>query len=280
MLNQQHKLLIDEDCPMCRLYGKCFVKFNLMDKNSISSYQTIPSIESIDMQKAKNEIALYDATTNKTLYGVDSLFKILTHNNSALNSLLNLKFIKIIASLSYKFISYNRKVIYPVADSGPAIRSCVPDVNLRYRWAFIIMVAICTALILNQFTTYLLAPYGIEGSLCIEFMVCFGQILWQAVVVNTLFKEKTINYLGNMSTVSLIGGLMLLPLLTAASLVSLPPFVFIMYFASVVTGMLLEHIRRCKLLDLSLSMTLSWVTYRIVALILIFWTLNLFNKIF
>jgi len=36
-----HKLLVDRDCPMCRAYGKAFVKFKLVDEKTIHYYQTV-----------------------------------------------------------------------------------------------------------------------------------------------------------------------------------------------------------------------------------------------
>jgi hypothetical protein len=47
------------------------------------------------------------------------------------------------------------------------------------------------------------------------------------------------------------------------------PLVYTLYFMAVAGLMFLEHIRRTKLLGLGWVLTITWVTYRIVLLLLI-----------
>ena len=81
---QNHKLLIDKNCPMCNIYGKTFKKFNMLDQESITPYQLVGGefTENIDMHRAQNEVALHDTVTGKTIYGLDSMIEIFSQGKS------------------------------------------------------------------------------------------------------------------------------------------------------------------------------------------------------
>lgn len=267
---KNNKLLIDKDCPMCKAYGACFTQLGLIDQNTLDSYQFVDEAyaDKIDMARAKNEIALHDVNSAQTIYGLDALIHIVSHHSKSFRSLLHTRFIHTPLLILYRFISYNRKVIYP----APAIigsRDCTPDVNGFYRTLYIIFVALATGLILNQLIWPINTTFGITHIWWREYLICFGQIFWQGAVIQKLDPSKHLDYLGNMSTVSMIGGLLLIPILVLNAYLPLTPLHLIGYFALVVGFMLLEHIRRCKLLGISLSMTISWVLYRVVVLAII-----------
>ncbi len=165
----------------------------------------------------------------------------------------------------YRFISYNRKVIYPAAPQ-PGLRNCTPPVHSTYRWLYILLVALFTGLVLNRYAALMTAEWGLVPSSWREYAVCFGQVLWQGAAILAVDPRKSLAYLGNMSTVSLGGAIVLLPLLLLSTWMSVSPLVLLGYFALVVSCMLLEHLRRCRLLELSLAMTGSWVAFRTVVL--------------
>ena len=267
---KNRKLLIDQDCPMCNLYGKCFTKIGWIDKNTLNPYQTIHDFyaDQIDMERAKTEIALFDKETSTTHYGIDALIEIISQDNIFIKKLLKNKWVHPFLLRLYRFITYNRKVIYPTKKNN-GTRDCTPDLNKKYRWFYIIFVAIFTGVILNRFAFYLHAELGWEQSWLREFFISFGQIIWQMVAISFLQKNKTLEYLGNMSTVSLIGGVLLLPVLFLHSYFNFTLSGLIFSFGAVVSIMLMEHIRRCKLLEISFLMTGSWVMFRAVALAVI-----------
>ncbi len=269
------KLLIDQDCPMCKAYGTGFVKTNLIDDQTLSAYQYVSdkTYTRVDMNRAKNEIAL--VLENETIYGLDALIKILSHHRPFINKMLHWPWIYAPLKLLYHFISYNRKQIYPVADSLTHKYPCTPDLHLAYRWAYIVLVALFTGLILNSFSYALFNQLGLPHTPYIEWIMCFGQIIWQATIVTILHPTKRLDYLGNMSTVSLIGGLLVLVILIIQSIVSLNALVLIIFFGCIVLGMLIEHIRRCKLMGLSSIMTLSWILFRSLFLIIILYNIAL-----
>ncbi|WP_243754712.1 thiol-disulfide oxidoreductase DCC family protein [Flavobacterium jejuense] len=65
-----HTLLYDEDCPMCNLYTSGFIKVNMLDENGRKPFAKLSKEEQdyIDLDKAKNEIALVDTKNKKVLY--------------------------------------------------------------------------------------------------------------------------------------------------------------------------------------------------------------------
>lgn len=262
-----NKLLIDNDCPMCKAYGSCFIAFKMVDKDTISPYQTTDSslIKNVDLKRAKNEIALHDTNSNKTLYGLDALIKIITQKNEHLKKIA--AFMYPFFLRCYKLISFNRKVIYPTSKITEG-RDCTPDFNLKYRIAYIILVALFTGLILQKYAGLIYFSIGWESNKLQEIAICFGQILWQYFAFHIISKDRVnvLEYLGNMSTVSLIGGILLLPILIVHSFVGLSVWLLIGYFVAVVSIMFLEHIRRCKLKNFPGSLSMSWVLYRMLIL--------------
>jgi len=265
---KQNKLLIDRECPMCQLYGNSFVKIGLIDEDSIFAYQDVP-IETqmeIDFERAKDEIAMHDPTSGDTTYGLQSILKIITQKNPRWEKVLHSNLVFHPLNILYRFISFNRKVIAPSSLSASSSRLCEPSLNLSYRWAYIFFVAIVTGFIVNAFTAKLFPHLGWAHSIHTEIMICFGQVAWQGMATLILLKENRLNYLGNMSTVSMIGGMLLLPIVIGLSFIEVGLFVKMLLFFGVVSIMFFEHIRRCKLLDVTLWMTVSWVTFRVVSL--------------
>ena len=100
-------------------------------------------------------------------------------------------------------------------------------------------------------------------------IVCGGQVIFQGVIISLINNKQKWNYLGNMMTISFAGALLLLPMLIISMYLSLPQVVYAAYFMLVAGLMLLEHIRRTKLLGLDNKMTIGWVLYRIIILVTI-----------
>jgi hypothetical protein len=73
-----------------------------------------------------------------------------------------------------------------------------------------------------------------------------------------------------MMTVSLIGAILLSPMLLANSwFTNIHPFINITYFFIVVAFMLYDHIRRVSLILAPKWLSATWVLYRVLVLILI-----------
>lgn len=262
-----YKLLIDKDCPMCQLYGGAFEKTGMIEQGTCSPYQTIDTTVSnrVDMNKARNEIAFYNTQTQEALYRLDALVYIITHNFSFLKPILKNITVEFLLRKLYKFISFNRKIIAP---SSPQLneRICVPDLNLKYRLLYVAFVVLVSSTVLFHFTKPINEFMGWENHLGREFLVCLGQLVWQSVILYKLPKSKLLDYLGNMITVSLIGTLLLIPML----LISNPlPLLYLTYFGLVVGFMFFEHVRRCKILGVGWLPSISWLIYRAFVLVII-----------
>jgi hypothetical protein len=134
---------------------------------------------------------------------------------------------------------------------------------MKYRLLYVAFVAIFSSIVLYHYTQPINAVVGWQNHLGREFLICIGQILWQTIFLNRLLKGKLLDYLGNMMTVSMIGALLLLPMLFVKGIW---PFYYLGYFIVVVSFMLWEHIRRSKILKIGYLPTISWVIYRVVAL--------------
>lgn len=267
------KLLIDQDCPMCGFYGAAFTKMGLIDTCTLHPYQTADMAvrQKVDMDRARNAIAFHGEAG--TVYGIDAFIEIISQGNTLAKRVLNLFVIYYPLLALYNLISYNRKLIYPVASATG--NTCIPEVNLTYRWIYILLVAVFTGLVLNIFGSRVMEGFGLFHYPYLEWIICFGQILWQGAAVLLMRRDKTMDYLGNMSSVSLIGGIMVGLILLAGMMVTIGPWPYLGLFAMMVTFMLTEHLRRCSLLNLPLTLTASWVLFRTIFLLIILYKIGL-----
>jgi predicted DCC family thiol-disulfide oxidoreductase YuxK len=266
---KNHVVLFDAECPMCSMYTNAFVKTGMLDNNGREAYQTIPqnACPVYDRQRAVNEIALLDMKSGEVTYGIKSLFKILGNAWPLFTPLFAFKPFVWLMSKVYAFISYNRRVIIPPTREDAAF-AYQPTFKLHYRIAFLLFTWFCTGFILTQYAHLLVGMVPL-GNAYREYIICGGQIIFQALVISTYAKEKIWTYLGNMMTISFAGSLLLLIPLTISHWFKLGPFIYTLCFMGVAGLMFLEHIRRTKLLALGWAMTITWVSYRIVLLVLI-----------
>ncbi len=261
------KLLIDADCPMCRLYGKGFEKMQLIDSDTVTPYQNAAKeyCWSVNLDRAKSEIAFIDTHTNETVYGVDAFIEIIADKSEWLSRFLNFAPIHFMLKKLYRFISFNRKVIAYSSTPTEGL-SCEPSVHKGYRWAYVITTAIFTGFILSIFGAKLSAALGIGYSPFLEYVICFGQIAWQGLAVRTTYNGKTLEYLGNMSSVSFLGALLIIPVILISNLFSFGGPYLIISFGIVVLIMLQSHLFRCERLGISKWVTASWIGYRLLVL--------------
>lgn len=259
---------------MCQLYAKGFEKARLIDKDTVSYYQTTESavFEKIDAERATSEVALVNMENGEVVYGEAAFTTILSHENKWLKAFFQNTLVSWVIRRLYRFISFNRHVI-----TGPKIiegsRDCAPEINGFYRWFYIVAVALTTGLILNNFTIQLFQELGWVHDGWREYAICFGQIIWQGGLIAHMSRQKRLDYLGNMSTVSLIGGLLLVPTLIWNHWVDLSAYFLILNFMIVVGIMLYLHFRRTSKLNLPVMVTLSWMLYRMIWLIVILSTI-------
>jgi hypothetical protein len=248
----------------------------MVDQDTISPYQLVGEefTSRIDMHRAQNEVALHDTVSGTTIYGLDSMIEIFSQGINWIKKPLQLPIIYLPLKQLYKFITYNRKVIAGGKRSPVEDRTCEPDVNYFYRTLFILFTALFTGWVLNEYVGYITFSFGFETPWYLEYMICFGQVLWQGVMISLWSRKNRWDYLGNMSAVSTLGGILLLPLLMLDSVFEFSGLVFLVYFIVVVGVMLLEHLRRCSNMNLGYLPTVSWLSFRSVILVII---ISLFN---
>jgi len=261
---------------MCNIYGKTFKKFNMLDQESITPYQLVGEefTENIDMHRAQNEVAFYNTVTGKTIYGLDSMIEIFSQGKSWIKKPLQFPLIYNPLLQLYKFITYNRKVIAGNKKSPLEDRVCEPDFNYFYRSMFVLFAALFTGFVLNNYTIHISRFFSVTMPWYVEYLICFGQVAWQGTMILLWSQKDSWDYLGNMSAVSTLGGLLLLPVLLLNSFMDLSVVVFMVYFVFVVCVMLMEHLRRCANMNLGYLPTVSWIAFRLFALSLIIITFS------
>lgn len=260
-----HTLIYDNECPMCNIYSKGFIKSGMLDKNGREAFTELSfkNKNLIDFNRAKNEIALVDHEKNKVIYGLDSLLLIIGNSFPTLEKIARIQPLYWFFKKLYSFVSYNRKQIIP--SKKDMEEACVPDFNLKYRVAYLSFVVIFSGYILSIFSAKL--NTDLSQNFWREFAICSAQIIWQTLFLKSYLKDKVWNYLGNMMTVSLIGTLLLIP----ALFLNLNPVFSTVYFGIVVFIMFLEHIRRCRILKLNFLPTFSWMIFRMTVLAILIW---------
>lgn len=267
---KHHTLLYDTDCPVCAAYTKGFIQSGMLGQEGRTPFETGIELYGgiLDLNRSRNEIALVNTETRSVLYGIDSLNYVITQRFPLLKHLLHNAVILFLLKKFYAFISFNRKVIAPSPDYSTQV--CIPDFNLRYRLLYLVLSALLTSTILLHYSVLL---QGIipATNLFREYAICFGQILFQAslLLVLGMKKEKLFNYLGNMMTVSLIGGLLLLPMLLLNHYIMLPSSFPLAWFFAVVAFMFLQHRRRVSSIKAPVWLSYTWVLYRGIVLLFI-----------
>lgn len=264
---KNHFLVFDDGCPLCRTYTHAFIHTGMLDANGREAYQQMneATCALIDKERARNEIALVNRTTGEVEYGVSGILKVIGENYPVFKPLFRHRAFLFIMTKIYAFISYNRKVIMP----GNPHDTCNPDLNRAYRWAYLFITWLVTSVILSRYSATLNGMIS-PGPWFREYVVCGGQIVFQAMVIRLMAKEKTLTYLGNMMTISMAGAFLLAGVLCAGNLFRLEnPLFYAGAFLAVAGGMLFEHIRRVKLIEVTPAMSVSWVVYRLLILILI-----------
>ena len=149
MKNNNQVLLYDDYCPLCSWYSGMFVKYGLLNAENRVPFSTadIHVLTTIDIEKAKDEIPLFDKEEKTTLYGIDSLLEILSWKIPVIKTIGNVPPVKWFLKKIYKFISYNRKVIV-AKKCGTGVFDCSPYFSFRYRILFMVVFLIFNSVML------------------------------------------------------------------------------------------------------------------------------------
>ncbi len=259
-----HTLIYDSDCPLCVGYTDLFLKNDMLDAQGRKAFAQINKKESsiLDIGRAQDEIALINRESGVVTYGLESMLIVIGNRYKWMEKVARNPILFFLLKKLYKFISYNRKVIVPTPKSTASIQ-CTPSFNSRYRWYFILLSVLTSTLLVHQY--FLLMPSVISSSgLEKALLMCVLQIPFQALMLRLTTKRNMLTYLGNMIAVSLIGSLLLTPILIASQFVFPGEAFLVGYFMLVFGFMILMHLKRVSYLELPAYLTVSWIIYRLL----------------
>lgn len=268
-----HIMYYDRDCAMCTWYTKAMVRHGILQRQGRQCYQQASADQEylphdavpLDLDRARNEIALFDTKSGQVHYGLRSFLVLFSKQLPALAPLFGTPWTERLIRPLYRLVSYNRKVISPprvFEEEG----ACTPDFKLGWRLAYLLIGSLITAMILAAYALKL--PLAADSAgLARELTICLGQLLFQGLIVRSIRRERLWHYLGNIVTISMVGALGLLPVLLIDALFELPVAVIVGHFVVVLFLMLKEHVRRVKYLQLPWWLTITWLGYRFVLLV-------------
>lgn len=240
-----HQLIYDKDCPMCKVYSQAFIQTKMLDKNGRQNYRDLctETKNLLDLDKARNEIALVNYTEKKVYYGLDSLLIIIGNSFPFLEKIGRIGFIYWFFQKLYKLVSYNRKQIIP-SKNDILENACVPDFNLKYRILYLIFGLLFSTYLLNQIFINL----GFHQDYLLAFILISGCFLWQTGFLFQCKIEIIFNYLGNLNTIIISGS----ALIYMASIFKMPSTLSTILILILFFLMVLEHFRRGKILKIKL----------------------------
>lgn len=202
---KNNKIIIyDDSCPLCAAYTNGFVATGMIKKENRKSFSSISPglLNLIDSKRCGNEIPVIDAKTNEVWYGIDGLAEILQTKIPFVKPVLSVKPVKWLLKKTYKFISYNRRVI--VASKVKAGNfDCRPDFNYSYRLLFLILFFAFNTAMLLPIHKYILQNsfVSIEESqlMAIHFLL----VGFNIIIACFLVPQKAFEYLGQINMLAL-----------------------------------------------------------------------------
>ncbi len=259
-LNNQ-TLFYDADCPLCQVYTSGFVKLGMLDNKGRKEYGKMSSNEKlvVDTNRAVNEIALLDRNTDTVIYGVDSLLKIMEFRYPLIGKIGRTKPVNFLLKRLYAFISFNRKVVIPSKTNPKSSQECKPTFNYTYRFLYLVLgILIASSALANSLN---ILNWTSNHTLGLALIIVTGQLIFQAIFTYQLGKETTLNYLGNLMTIALLGCLLFIPIIMLNHFISIDYYVNLSYFLMIGLILFFEHRRRVNMLNLPQYLPYLWVGY-------------------
>ncbi len=135
-------LIYDADCPLCRAYTK-----GLVVTGALPAEMRMPStaindqriVDQLDPVRRRHEIPLLDLETGETQYGVDAILTVLGEGWPRFVRFVRDTALFEIGRRFYAFVSYNRRVMFPVEPERWHIMDLDPDLHLGYRTVFLVL---------------------------------------------------------------------------------------------------------------------------------------------
>ena len=197
MANLENKVIVYDDvCPMCEAYTAGFVKIGWLEKRSGFTAASPEILAKLDLNRARHEIPLVDTVSGEVHYGLDALFLILGERMPLLKPLFRNRFFRAPLYQLYQIITFNRRII--AASVSPKTGfDCAPDLNVFYRWVYIVLAV--TGGSLTLIPASLAAGWPGLSLLAFHGIALFSGLL----------AVKKLDFMGHWSTVFLLNGLLL-----------------------------------------------------------------------
>lgn len=123
-----------------------------------------------------------------------------------------------------------------------------------------------TAYTLSRFSILIQSLLSIPYDWKIEMAIVTGQIIFQVPFIWKKSTFEIIRYQYNMLLISLLGSILLWPIIIINERHIQSQTVNLIYFFSVVSIMFLVHVQRVKKLELPTYLCFTWVLYRLIIL--------------
>ena len=136
----------------------------------------------------------------------------------------------------------------------------------------IVVMVICvavTAIILNQYAQLIQHLITVKYGWRFELCMIIGMLFFQYPFIYKKSPSQKLDYYFNMLIVSLVGSLLLFPLLVLNFYSNHSDTFNLLYFFTVVLIMFFDHKRRVAILSLPVIISYTWVLYRALILIII-----------
>jgi len=192
----ENKVIVyDDSCPMCEAYTAGFVKIGWLKKRTGFADASPEMLAKLDLNRARHEIPLFDTATGEVRYGLDALFLIIGEKMPLFKPLFRSTIFQAPLYQLYQIITFNRRII--AASVSPKTGfDCAPDLNVFYRWVYIVLALLPAS--------YLLIPGALASG-----WSGFGLLgLHGVALLYGVFAHKKLDFAGHWATVFLVSALL------------------------------------------------------------------------
>ncbi len=192
----ENKVIVyDDSCPMCEAYTAGFIKIGWLKKRTGFANASPEMLAKLDLNRARHEIPLYDTETGEVRYGLDALFLIIGERMPLFKPLFRSAFFRAPLYQLYQIITFNRRII--AASVSPKTGfDCAPDLNVFYRWVYIVLAVLPAS--------FLLIPGALSNGWSGMALLGLHGIMLLAV----FFARKKLDFAGHWATVFLVSALL------------------------------------------------------------------------
>ena len=249
------KLIIyDSNCKVCSSLRDLVLKFTTIPENKIKPLKDLPKefVGHVDTNRFRNVMALIDTRGGETLYGAEGIAYIFSSQYKVLDFLLSIRPIFLLFNFLYKTQAYNRYVIATPRSNFKC--DCLPDRVVKYRVSYIVITMLISVLL------YGLIGVSVKNFLpeVTSFTILFSTVISTVFVGLVASGGKILDYIGHVSSVLIVGGLLMLPWLLCAAFGFYQPIIFWTNVGVSCIYVIYLHFLRMKYLEIRQSATIIW----------------------